>query len=351
VHQRRSLSASLIVLALVATACGSSTVTPSGPPETQPPSPTVTTSPAPAATVPSPTPAEPASDLAPVRVRVPLPRPEIQAPNQVAIAGGLIWFDPSGKTLDAFDPVTARFTTSTPLDYAVGLQVADDGSLWTIGPWGYAPGPDTYTVSLVDLETGRVRDVAETPPSSVAIGLGSIWAVARRNVRQLDITTGAVQARWDLNAAKVQIACGAVWILDSDGDLVRLDPASGLTSRFEGHGPVYDAGITGCWRWVDGGIERLWPLPVETTFTAETVSTVMFDGSIFWRRTYGTFQRWDPVTGSVTDQFWRIDAQDISPHWKVGDDGLVLTVVGSVWLVNGFEIVGYDIPVEPRLGQ
>jgi hypothetical protein len=44
--------------------------------------------------------------------------------------------------------------------------------------------------------------------------------------------------------------------------------------------------------------------------------------------------------------YWTLEKRDVSPHEKVCDDGLVLSAGGHVWLVNGLEIVGFDIPAD-----
>jgi hypothetical protein len=283
-----------------------------------------------------------------VRVRIPFSDPELQAPDprEVAVAGGAIWIQRHGRggRVGRFDLATREFTATVDIEYGVALQVADDGSLWAVGPWGYVPGPRAYTVSRINLTTGRVKPIGEVPVGDVSIGLDSIWVAPSAKLRQYDRAAGKLVRRWEVRSEQVDVACGAVWAWEWDGDLTRLDPATGVTNRYEGQGPVYET-EDGCWRWVSNGIQRVWPEPVETTVLAVSpIAFMQFEGTTFWQRAAGVMRRWDPVTGEGVGTKWVLDDRDISPYWKLGDDGLVLSAGGSVWLVNGFEIVGFDIP-------
>jgi hypothetical protein len=332
-----------MALVIGVAACGPTPPTAS--PTSAVPSPAQPTPPMPSAT-PQRTPAP----TLPVHVRVPFADESLQAPqpDEVAVAGGAIWIERlvgSDFRLLRFDPVTARITASIRLEYGVGLLTADDGSLWAVGPWGYAPGPESLTVSRINLTTGRLKSVADVPVGGVAVGLGSIWVAAHERLLRLDRATGKQVKRWDLDVDDVEVACGAVWARSLyDAGLIRLDATTGAVDRYAGEGPVYERQGE-CWRRVEGGLERIWPAPRMTT-PAPGSYTIWFEGSTFWYRTQGSMQRWDPAIGAGFGPTWTIDKQDISPYWKLGDDGVVLSAGGTVWLVNGFEIVGFDIPAD-----
>jgi hypothetical protein len=176
----------------------------------------------------------------------------------------------------------------------------------------------------------------------VAVGAGSIWVAGPQRLERIDLATGETSASWDIDMHRVQFACGAVWAAGYDGGLVRIDPDTGDTERFDGEGPLYSRS-DGCWHWVEDGIERVWPQPATTTTTTAS-DVVWFEGSTFWHRLGGSMQRWDPVTGAGVGPTWLLDRQDINSYWKIGDDGLVLSAGGRVWLVNGWEVVGFEIP-------
>jgi hypothetical protein len=264
-------------------------------------------------------------------------------PEEAVVAGGAIWIERTGpdSSLVRFDPLTQRVSVTVRLDYVVALQVADDGSLWAVGPYGYAPGPKTFTVSRVDLETGQLRPVADIPSERVAIGLESIWFATATALIRLDWRSGVMRESFEIAVDAVDVGCDAVWGWKADGGLIRLDPTTGETQQLDGEGPIL-ARSDACWRPVASGIERVWPMPVMTT-TTPGPSSIWFEGSTFWRRPSGSMQRWDPWTGSGIGPTWTLDERDISPYPKIGDDGLVLSAGGWVWLVNGFEVVGFDI--------
>jgi hypothetical protein len=290
---------------------------------------------------------------APVRIRIPLPNVDPYAPQapfdgELAVAGGAIWVERSlhPPILLRVDPVADRITATIPLDYPVALVVGDDGTLWAIGPYGGAPGPAFYTLSRIDLATGALDPVVRLPTWEVAIGLGSIWASTEAQLLRIDPATGRTLGTRDVMLGRPQVACGALWGESpvDDMTLKRVDPETGVVARYGGSGPLYEL-PDGCWRWVHDGIERIWPLP--TTTIGPSSQLVRWDGSGFWFRPHGSFQRWDPVAGAGVGTTWLLDPSDISPIAKIGDDGVVLAAGGRVWLVNGWELVGFDIASEP----
>lgn len=320
------------------------------------PSPTVAVTPTGSA-VPSdpvsPTPTTVASSVArlpaPIHVRVKLDHPVLQAPysDSIATAGGAIWIErylPDPQLL-RFDLEAETVTHTIALDYPVLLLPADDGSLWAVGPYGGAPGPDSFIVSRINLATGRLRAVAEVPVSSVAVGLGSIWAASwPAGLERFDPVTGMRLETLDVAADGTQVACGAVWAWTYERGLDRIDPETRDVDHFAGTGPLIEDD-RGCW-WVDDDeVGLAWPLPSTTRqIDAWTASNLHVEGSTFWKRPEGTMQRWDPATRAGIGPTWVIDTHDQSHYPKIGDDGHVLSAGGRVWLVNGFEVVGFDIP-------
>ena len=346
VTPRAALACSL-VLVLAAAGC-----TP-GPPNASPEPSDVAPSGLPAGST-SPTSPVPVVANAPVRVRVPFEKTSDQAPedSHVVVVGDDIWIErhAHGLELLRFDAKNARVTTTVPLEYAVGLIAAENQSLWAVGPYGYAPGPSKYTVSRINLATAKLHEVTDVPIGGVWVGLGSIWTVTERGLRQLDRVTGETLARWDIRGDAVQVACGAVWAWEwgDPGALTRLDPQMNDEGSYEGSGPVYEIGDE-CWRILEDdeggnvGVERVWPGPPIQTMS-RAAPALQYDGNAFWRRPYGLIQAWSPRTGESDGTTYVIDKADISSYWKLGDDGIVVAAAGSLWLINGWEIVGFDIP-------
>jgi uncharacterized protein DUF6923 len=300
-------------------------------------------------------PTGPRATLAPVAAlairRVTLPGQELQSPfrESLAVAGNAIWVQrPTSwpETLARIDADTGQVTvTSLPLP--VRLVAGNDGTLWAIGPYGGAPGPTSSSIYRIDLTTGVLRRIVTTAPADLAVGLGSIWTVTSGHVEQRDAGSGRLLASRAIAMVQPQVACGALW--GSSGDpldstLKRVDPATGVVSNYAASGPILER-RDGCWAWIQGGIERVWPRPAVTVLGASS-RLVWFEDSSAWLRPYGAFQRWDPGTGGGVGTTWRIDPSDINPVAKIGDDGRIVTAAGHVWLITAFSAVEYDIPAE-----
>lgn len=287
---------------------------------------------------------------APVLRRVPLPGDQLQSPfpEQLAVAGGAIWIEQATwpNRLLRLDALTGQLT-ATDLDVPVRLVTGDDGSLWTVGPYGGAPGPTSVTVAQVDVTNGTSRRVVETVPAEIAVGLGSLWLSTGAELQRLDPSTGRVLERRTVDLGEPQVACGAVWGSSDDAldsTLKRVDPVTGVVARFGASGPLMER-RDGCWAWVAGGIERVWPRP-PIVVPGPSPRFVWQEGSNAWLRPYGAFQRWDPSIGQGVGVTWLIDAGDINPIAKIGDDGRIVTAGGHVWLITASEAVEYDIPAE-----
>lgn len=316
--------------------------------------PAASTAPVPSQTTPSTHSPASTPDLvvaAPVRVRIPIPNPGVQAPfpEELAVAGGAIWIEKAGRPIRLLrvDTRTERITTIVELDQAVKLLTGDDGSLWAAGPWGYTPGPTSFTLSRVDLATGRLAKVAGVPSDWIAAGLGSIWVSTDTHFLRLDRTTGRTLETRNVAIGEPQVACGALWgstgELGVDAVLTRFDPISGTIAHFDGvGGPIYER-ADGCWRWVSNGIERMGSSPLLTKTTVRATD-LQFAGGDFWQSPPIELQRWDPVTGSDVETRWLVDDQDLVVTSKNGLDATLLAAAGSLWLVNAYEVVRFEIP-------
>ncbi len=122
--------------------------------------------------------------------------------------------------------------------------LAVDGTLWErIGALG-------QTLAIRSLKTGRLLRTLPIPGGTAGftIGYGAVWLVeptpqnfrlaAVGTVERLDELSGRVIAKVslpaDLGNGTIAAGNGAVWVLDQDGVLWRLDPATGhVTGHYE----------------------------------------------------------------------------------------------------------------------
>ena len=132
------------------------------------------------------------------------------------------------------------------------------GSLWVSNPVSRFPATDRLgRVSRIDLETGEVtsRIRVPAPPSALAADADAVWLGLERG-RDLwridprdDVAAAAVAVGGPV--ADLAIGEGAVWALETDGTLSRIDPATNkVTGSAElgraaaiavGHGRVWIA--------------------------------------------------------------------------------------------------------------
>jgi len=172
-----------------------------------------------------------------------------------AVAGGIFATrgssTPAGKiTLLQFDPRSGdvvRTVRDGTLGCPCGANLfAVDGTLWE------RAGVNGDQVVVRDMSSGRVQRVTQAPVGSIdgAVGFGSIWmlrsvVVAKgaygvptiNGVQRLDELSGRpvarIQLKGDLENGTIVVGDGAVWVLQSDGTLDRIDPATNrVTGRF-----------------------------------------------------------------------------------------------------------------------
>ena len=174
-----------------------------------------------------------------------------------AVGGVLATRNPSKPaakiTLLQLDPRTGR-VVQTVRDGTLGCPCganlfAVDGTLWERG------GRQGNEIVVRDMSTGRVQRVTAAPRGTVdgAVGFGSVWLL--RSVlhvktgstvdvaQRLDELSGRVLATLRLTSpivsggssdnGTIAVGNGAVWALQGDGTLSRIDPGTNkLTGRF-----------------------------------------------------------------------------------------------------------------------
>jgi hypothetical protein len=151
----------------------------------------------------------------------------------VAAAGDALWIANSeaGRVLKV-DARTGRQTASLPTrDQPVSLTVAGD-SIWVAGLTRTQGQPDSIT--RFDRASGEQQALIDVPDGvrAVAVGGGSVWAVARRGNRVLKYSlAGKLQKTIQgvgADPIDVDYGSGAVWVVTrTDNTLVRIDPKSG----------------------------------------------------------------------------------------------------------------------------
>jgi class 3 adenylate cyclase/DNA-binding beta-propeller fold protein YncE len=176
-----------------------------------------------------------------------------------AVVGGVLATRGSSKptakiTLLRLDPHTGQ-VVQTVRDGTLGCPCganlfAVDGTLWE------RSGRQGNGIAVRDMSTGRLQRVTQAPRGSVdgAVGFGSIWLLrsvlhfktgsAVNVVQRIDELSGRVLATIRLTSpiisggpnddGTIAVGNGAVWALQGDGTLDRIDPATNkLTGRFQ----------------------------------------------------------------------------------------------------------------------
>ena len=243
------------------------------------------------------------------------------SPHNIVVGEGGVWvLNADDRTITRIDPATRRVvkvfaTSAAPTDLAVG-----DGAIWVGGAVPgrglIESGADTVAVSRVD------------PASTAVTGAAHLF-----NLQSLaDSTLNFAQT---LGLSGIAIGARAVWAIDPDGSISRVDPATGsLVGRVDATGATaIAAGDAGVWflTSVQGSpaVARVDPrtnsvgqvIPVETS---SLVGIAVGAGSV-WAT--------DPYDGVI----WRIDPGS-KPAALTVPLGFGVTQIaygdGAVWAAN-----------------
>ncbi len=254
-------------------------------------------------------------------------------PSNVVVGNGSVWvLDADDQTVSRIDQKTRRIvktfsTGTTPTDLGVG-----EGTLWVGNaatvPQGTAGTAYTASVSRIDARSGLVTHTLELPGgatsvaagyrvagvSQLAVGTGAVWAIdPDLSVSRIDPATGKLVKRIPVRAA-FGIAAGreGVWVVVDDGAAVsRIEPrtnsvtqtikinSSGLAGIAVGAGSVWATDP------FDGIVWRIEPglKPITRTIPVGLgVSNIAFGAGAVWTANFidGTVSRIDPRTNAVT---------------------------------------------------
>ncbi len=306
----------------------------------------------------TPTPGPTATDaprVAPVIARIPFAHSDAQTAfdYQTAVTDGAIWVaDARGFYLVRVDIATNRVNSTVPIEPSA--LFTGDGALWTLSPVDVIPGPDRITISRVDLLTGAVRAVGSRPYGSAgAAGLGALWLIID-HLEKIDPKTLEVRATFSALGTVIQVACGALWAWQDVGPglvtLDQLDPETGQVMMKLGMGDDAQSGGLheadgSCWTQSAGMLLRIQRgSGMVARVPAGTYGRVQVAGDTFWTwDSDGTIQQLDPATGKNVGPVCQVPGEDTFTNPKGGPDWRLLSAGGSLWLLNGAEVVRFDI--------
>jgi YVTN family beta-propeller protein len=256
-------------------------------------------------------------------------------PVDVLVSEEMVWVANAAQgTVSRIDPATNTVTQTirvgrNPIRLAAGF-----GSIWVANQ-------TDQTISRIDASSGELTATISLPalaPNHLAVGAGSVWALAGYSLVRIDPATNKaslVEADWELVDGGLTVAGGRVW-LSGRGyagvqPLVLVNPATNRkadTIPTDADGALA-AGGGGVWHAssVTQTIYRLDPrsggtlaeIPVGVVAKHLTAG----DGSLWVGSDSGRVTRIDMATNQVTGTF-QVDGR--APAVAVGH--------GSVWIVD-----------------
>jgi ABC-type branched-subunit amino acid transport system substrate-binding protein/DNA-binding beta-propeller fold protein YncE/predicted Ser/Thr protein kinase len=287
-------------------------------------------------------------------------------PTALAVSEGAVWaLNADDQTISRIDPETKTQKTfsvgTTPTDLAVG-----EGSVWIgnglVNEESGFPGPVLSSVSRVDpdtfsvLATSKLQGKGEgaNQGDSLVVGKGAIWAInPDRTISRLDPQSGKVIAR--IPTSVVEIAAGpdgALWGLKPppDAALVRVSPSSNAvtaTIRIGSEG-LSDIAVGADAVWVSDGEGFVWRIDPgrrakqRTIAVGKGIDSLAFGSGFLWAVNpfEGTLSRIDPSTNEVSKTI----AIGGTPRDVAADEG-------SLWVSDAGASCGkplYEADGEPR---
>lgn len=262
----------------------------------------------------------------------------------------------------AVDPGNGKLETTfggAAFSKAVRRTIVDSGlwvSTWpadaTTCPASCWTAASTYRL---DLASGSVT---KTLPQTYLVGAepAGIWVASGEALDRLDPSTGAVLSTtpW-LGKGEPRVGCEALWSFTSGSEgttLAEIDTATGgelSPTTLDPNVTFGPARVGGqCWMMTGSGgasaggttLVRLQPeAATAAVFTYPQDSIVILDGE-FWRYASDrTIRRFDPRTGIGYGVPYVLPFRPLNndPAWIFG-------AAGTVWLVDGKQLTGLDIP-------
>jgi DNA-binding SARP family transcriptional activator/DNA-binding beta-propeller fold protein YncE len=274
-----------------------------------------------------------------------------KTPTSVAVGEGAVWvLNADDQTISRIDPETKRVEQfaigRTPTDLAAG-----EGALWVgngVKPSALVGHPVATSLSKVDPERTSFRQSIRLPrpqgalsnivDDHIAVGAKAVWVVnPDASLSRVDPQTGEVTRVGEVDAAAVAASGSSVWVLNVDGSIARVDPrtnrvaprvtvaATTLSDIAIGDGSVwlaapYDRVV---WR-VDPGAR----LVMKTITVGFGVDRVAFGEGSLWTANSlrGTVSRIDPDADQVVRT---ISVGNTPRSLAVGEGAVWVTVSGT----------------------
>jgi ABC-type branched-subunit amino acid transport system substrate-binding protein/DNA-binding beta-propeller fold protein YncE len=272
---------------------------------------------------------------------------------------------PVGNGVAAIEPAAGRVGSFTEVDSPPSNIAVGEGAVWALNTVD-------DSVSRIDPKTKRVVETFEAAgrSSDLAVGAGAVWvgngggryrtftasisrvdpdsAAITRTVKLPDTTEGAAGST-NPGLPRIAVGAGAVWAINPDDTLSRIDPKTGrLVATIDaGIGAsTIAAGKEGVWflSWEDRSVRRLDP---RNNRVAERIPL----GSHFLRGiAVGAGSVW--VTARDEGLLWRIEPER-PPSTRTIDVGVGATYVafgdGAVW--TGNYVDGVVSRIAPRTNR
>jgi ABC-type branched-subunit amino acid transport system substrate-binding protein/predicted Ser/Thr protein kinase len=249
---------------------------------------------------------------------------------------------PPRNGIAAFDGDGARLASFTETRTPPGSLAAGEGSLWGLGL-------DGTTVMRIDPATRKIekRFRLDRRATDIVAGAGAVWLRSDARLLRMDPRTGVISSTTGLPSGdypgdvpaqnwgypQVAVGAGAVWAINEDRSVSRIDPATGRrVARIRVDAVTIAAGREGVW-FVSGDETRLvGSIDPRTNrpgqrikVGAQNLSAVAVGGGRVWASAEGD--------GLV----WRIDPGP-DPLLRSIDAGVGVTFVayggGAIWTAN-----------------
>ncbi len=250
-------------------------------------------------------------------------------PGNVAVGEGAIWVvNTEDESVSRIDPDTKEIDKTFKTGGVASELAAGEGALWVGNAGGRGETNTIVSISRVDPESGRVTRTVRLPGGNsggnsgvfpiaglprLAVGAGAVWALnPDRSVSRIDPRSGKLVARIDAEAETIAAGDEGVWLPADDPPAVMgIDPR---TNRVSERIPVSTQGLWGVavgagsvWATAreDGLVFRIEPGRNPTTRTIDVgvgVTLADFGEGSLWTGNYidGRVSRIDPGTNSVT---------------------------------------------------
>ena len=296
---------------------------------------------------------------APRAARRPLIPPLLRQPGRLLLVGGLLLAaavaaaivalttggesraEPLGDGVAAIDRTGTRLASFTGTGTPPSNLAAGEGAVWVLGS-------DDRTVARVDPETRevvkrfRMRDV----PIDIAAGGGAVWILGDHGVSRVNPRTAKITGTTRLpdvvengnlstptwNFPQIAVGAGAVWAINPDQTVSRIDPGTGRrVATIKVNAVTIAAGKEGVWfiGYAKPAVTRIDPrtnsVGRSIRLGAQNLSAVAVGGGHVWASAEGD--------GLV----WRIEPGR-DPVFRSIDVGVGVTYLasgaGAIWTAN-----------------